>query len=92
MFEFINKVTIIFIIPIIPNIFVLIDAVTKYIIINILNIFDIKYASESKMKCFDFTFFFINKSVINGKIVNIMNQNTLVKKLSFNILNNMKFL
>ena len=81
-----------FIIPIIPNNFVFIDAVTKYIINSILNTFDSRYASESRMKCFDFTFFFINKSVINGIIVNIMNQNTLVKKLSFSILNNMKFL
>ena len=81
-----------FIIPIIPNILVLIVAVRKYIIINILNIFDIRYAIESKIKCFDFTFFFINRSVINGSIVSTINQNRLVKKLSLSILSNIKCL
>lgn len=81
-----------FIIPIIPNILVFIVAVTKYIIINILNMFDIKYAIDSRMKCFDFTFFFIRRSVINGSIVSIINQNRLVKKLSLSILSNIKCL
>lgn len=81
-----------FIIPIIPNILVFIVAVRKYTIINILNIFDIRYAIESKIKCFDFTFFFINRSVINGSIVSTINQNMLVKKLSLSILSNIKCL
>ena len=67
-----------FISPKSPNIFVFINAVIKYIDIIMFKIFENKYVNDNSIKCFDFIFFFINNSVINGSIVRNINQNRLV--------------
>ena len=75
----------IFISPSIPNIILFINSVMKYMLINIIIRFDIKYIISSSRYFFDFNFFVIIILVSRGSSVNAINQINVIFILSLNV-------